>query len=53
MDEAEYDCCALSASLSEALQTLIPCMRAAAPNETEPPDCEEKRDPRGRSGHLG
>ncbi|KWV44801.1 hypothetical protein AS026_01395 [Rhizobium altiplani] len=33
MDEADYDCCASSASLSKALQTLIPCMRAAAPNE--------------------
>jgi hypothetical protein len=53
MDEADYDCCASSASQSEALQTLIPCMRAAAPNETEPPDCEEKRDPCGRQGHQG
>lgn len=31
MDEAENFCCAPSASKSEALQTLIPCMRAAAP----------------------
>ena len=30
MDEAENVCCASSASKSEALQTLIPCMRAAA-----------------------
>jgi hypothetical protein len=53
MDEADYDCRASSASQSKALQTLIPCMRAVAPNETEPPDCEEKRDPRERSGHQG
>ena len=32
MEEAVNDCCASSASKSEALQTLIPCMRAAAPN---------------------
>jgi hypothetical protein len=30
MDEAENVCCALSASNSEALQTRIRCMRAAA-----------------------
>ena len=33
MDEAENVCCAPSASISEALQTLIQCMRAAAPLE--------------------
>ena len=48
VDEADYDCCASSASQSKSLQTVIPCMRAAAPNETEPTDCEEKRDPRER-----
>ena len=31
MDEAEDVCCAPSASISKALQTLIPGMRAAAP----------------------
>lgn len=50
MDEAENVCCASSATNSEALQTLIPCMRAAAPLARSHPDCEEKRDPRDRSG---
>jgi len=31
MDEAENVCCTPSAPNSEALQTLIPCMRAAVP----------------------
>jgi hypothetical protein len=31
MDEAEHVCCTFSASNSAALQTLFPCMRAAAP----------------------
>ena len=31
MDEAVYVRCASSASQSKAFQTLIPCMRAAAP----------------------
>ena len=44
MDEAENVCCAPSATNSEALQTLIPCMRAAAPLARSHPDCEEKRD---------
>jgi hypothetical protein len=48
MDEAANDCCASSALKSKALQTLIQRMRAAAPNEKEPTDCEEKRDPRER-----
>ena len=51
MDEAVNVCCASSASQSEAFQTLIPCMRAAAPNPSEPIDCEEKRDPRERPGY--
>jgi hypothetical protein len=50
MDEAVNVCCASSASQSEAFQTLIPCMHAAAPNAREPIDCEEKRDPRERPG---
>lgn len=45
MGEAEQDRCASSTSKSEAPQTLIPCMRAAAPLQASP-DCEEKRDPR-------
>jgi len=53
MDEAENVCCASSATKSEALQTLIPCMRAAAPLARSHPDCEEKRDPRDRSGRQG
>jgi len=50
MDEAVNVCCASSASQSEAFQTLIPCLHAAAPNAREPIDCEEKRDPRERPG---
>lgn len=53
MDEANYIRCASSVSISEAFETLIPCIRAAVPNEIEPSDCEEKRDPRERSGHQG
>ena len=50
MDKAENVCCASSASKSEALQALIPGLRAAAPFARGCPDCEEKRDPRDRSG---
>ena len=45
MGEADNFCCASSAPLSTAPQTLIRCMRAAASLQ-RPPDYEEKRDPR-------
>lgn len=44
MDKVDYGGCASSAFKSETLKSLIPCMRAKAPSETEPTDCEQKRE---------